>query len=158
VNDPYHVIHSYRIAQVYRVGVTTANSAYLIRPSFFDSHIYLDFDQAPADARRVDDIWMNGYAAKRNIARYVVPSCCPPIGVFRTDALEAYLRGHGMSRATANNRALKMFKTYWEQNLWFQYSGVNAPPSYSWLTGMNRKWNTRIQKMRFIRRFGHINA
>jgi len=158
VNDPYHVIQSYRIAQVYRVGVTTANSAYLIRPSFFDSHIYHDFDQAPADVRRVDDIWMNGHAAKRNIARYVVPSCCPPIGVFRSYPLDTYLNSHGMSRATANNHALHMFRTFWENNLWFQYSGVNAPPSLSWLTDINREWSTRIQKTRFIRRFGHINT
>ncbi len=158
MNDPYHLIQSFRIAEVYRVGVATANSAYLIRPSFFDSHIYLDFDQAPADVRRVDDIWMNGHAAKRNIARYVVPSCCPPIAVFQTYALDTYLRAHGMSRARANDHALNMFRTYWEKNLWYQYSGINAPRSYSWLTGINREWSTRIQKMRFIRRFGHINV
>ncbi|CAF1364535.1 unnamed protein product [Rotaria sordida] len=84
----YHVIEFPYLSEVYRVGVLTANYGYLIRSSFFDFHIYQDFNQVSGDIRHVDDIWLNGQASKLNIPRYVIPSCCSHIEVTRTHVLE----------------------------------------------------------------------
>ncbi|CAF1450559.1 unnamed protein product [Rotaria sordida] len=84
----YHVIEFQYLSEVYRVGVLTANYGYLIRSSFFDFHIYQDFNQVSGDIRHVDDIWLNGQASKLNIPRYVIPSCCSHIEVTRTHVLE----------------------------------------------------------------------
>jgi len=134
--------------------VITATYAYLIRPSFFDSHIYLDFEKAPEDARRMDDIWISGQAAKRNISRYVVPSCCFHIDIDRAKLLEAHLFTHNMSRATANDHALTMFGQFWEKDLWYKFGGENAPRYRSMWTAMHRDWKSIILIIKFIVRFG----
>lgn len=146
----YHIVESQYISEVYRVGVITANYGYLIRPSFFDSHIYLDFNRAPNDVRRVDDIWMNGHAARRNIARYIIPSCCSPTGLTQTHALETYLRNHQMDRFTANTHALEWFADYWERNLWYRFAGVNAPIYRGWSSWIYREWIGMILRLKLF--------
>jgi hypothetical protein len=152
----YHVIESFRLAHVYRVGIVTANHAYVIRPSFFDVHIYDDFLHVSDDIRRVDDIWLNGQASKRNISRFVVPACCPNIGVTRTHELEDYFRQHGMSRSSANDQALKWFNQTWEQHLWYRFNGKNRPHYRSWWTYVYRQWLTYILRMKIIVDIGFV--
>ncbi|CAF4070079.1 unnamed protein product [Rotaria sp. Silwood2] len=152
----YHIIQSHYISEVYRVGVVTANSAYLIRPLFFDNHIYLYFNQVPNDIRRVDDIWLNGQASIRNIARYVIPSCCPHIGVTHTHVLEEYLGKNNMSRISANNHALQWFSGNWEQNLWYKFNGENAPKYRNWWIMIYREWISMMLYFKFIIYFGAI--
>ncbi|UJR09170.1 hypothetical protein I4U23_013418 [Adineta vaga] len=152
----YHIIESARLSDMYRVGVVTANNAYLIRPSFFDSHIYLDFNQAPADIRRVDDIWLNGYASKRNISRFVVPTCCRSISVTRTHERENYLISHHMSRSSANDHALKWFNQTWEKDLWYRFNGQNRPKYRSWWSKIYREWLNIILRLRFIIYYGFV--
>ncbi|CAF1077534.1 unnamed protein product [Rotaria magnacalcarata] len=146
----YHVIEAFRLSEIYRVGVITANNAYVIRPSFFDSHIYVDFNGAPNDIRRVDDIWLNGHASKRNIARLVVPACCSSIGVTRTHELENYLISHHMTRSAANDHALKWFNQTWEKDLWYKFKGENRPHYRSWWTKIYREWINIILRLKFI--------
>jgi hypothetical protein len=152
----YHIVLSHYISQVYRVGVITATSAYIIRPSFFDSQIYLDFNQAPADVRRVDDIWLNAYASKRNIPRYVVPSCCPHIGVTQAHVLEEYLKRNKMTRLSANSHALKWFSKNWEKDLWYIFNGVNRPEYRNSLTAIHREWITTVNWFKFVVSFGFV--
>lgn len=152
----YHIVESFRLAQAYRVGVVTANYAYLIRPSFFDSHFYEDFSSVAADIRRVDDIWLNGQAAKRNISRYVVPSCCPNIGVTRTHELETYLINHQMTRSSANDHALKWFEQAWERELWYRFKGVNRPKYRSRLISIYRQWISLIVRLKIIFDVGFV--
>jgi hypothetical protein len=152
----HHIIESHHLSEIYRVGVLTANYAYLIRPSFFDSHIYLDFNQVSDDIRHVDDIWLNGQASKQNITRYVVPSCCPHISVVRTHVLEEYLTRNQINRLSANNHALQWFSDSWEKNLWYRFNGENGPKYRSWWIVIYREWISIILKLKFIVYFGFI--
>lgn len=151
-----HIIESQYLTDIYRVGVLTANSAYLIRPHFFDPRIYLDFNLLPDDIRRVDDIWLNGHASKQNIPRYVVPSCCSHIGVTRTHALEDYLRSNRMNRFAANTRALRWFSNVWEKDLWYRFHGVNRPKYRHWWIMIYRMWIELILQLKFLVYFGWI--
>jgi hypothetical protein len=151
-----HIIESPYLSDAYRVGVLTANYAYLIRPSFFDAQVYLDFNQIPNDIRRVDDIWLNGQAAKQNIARYVIPSCCSHISVTRTHVLEDYLVRNRMNRLEANSHALQWFKTIWENDLWYKFDGQNEPNYRSWWMIIYREWINIIFNFKFIVYFGFI--
>ena len=152
----YHIIESHRLSKVYRVGVLTATYAYLIRPSFFDSQIYLDFNLVSNDIRRVDDIWLNGHASRRNIPRYVVPSCCSPISITRTHVLEEYLIENQMDRFTANNHAIQWFSESWEKDLWYRFHGENGPSYRSWWIMIYREWIDLILRLKFIVYFGFI--
>jgi len=150
----HHIIESLYLSEPYRVGVLTANDAYLIRPSFFDSNIYLNFNQVPDDIRHVDDIWLNGQASRRNITRYIVPSCCPHISVTQTHALEEYLAIHRMNRLSANNHALQWFRESWEKDLWYKFKGENGPKFRSWWVMIYREWTSLLLQLKFIRYFG----
>ncbi|CAF1236015.1 unnamed protein product [Adineta ricciae] len=152
----YHIIESFYISQIYRVGVITANHAYLIRPSFFDEHIYDDFNKVSNDIRHVDDIWINGQASARNISRYVVPSCCSHITVTRTHALEEYFGRNRMDRLTANNHALRWFADRWEKDLWYKFGGENAPRYRNWFVLIYRQWIFLLLQFKFVMYFGFV--
>ncbi|CAF2524507.1 unnamed protein product [Rotaria sp. Silwood2] len=152
----YHIIESFRLSKIYRVGIVTANHAYIIRPSFFDSHIYLDFKQAPNDIRHVDDIWLNGHASKRNITRLVIPTCCFSISVTRTHELENYLIAHQFTRSSANDHALQWFHQTWEKDLWYRFNGQNRPKDLSWWIKIYRQWISIILRLKFIIYVGFI--
>lgn len=146
----YHVVEAFRISEPYRVGVITANSAYVIRPSFFDNHIYDDFQGAPEDVRRVDDIWMNGHASRRNITRLVIPTCCSSIGITRTHELENYFISHHMTRASANDHALRWFSQSWETGLWYRFKGENSPKYRNRLVRIYREWINIILRLKYF--------
>ena len=150
----YHIVESQYISQEYRVGVVTATSAYVIRPSFFDAALYRDFRGVPDDIRHVDDIWLSGQAAKRKVARLIVPSCCSHTGVTRTHVLERYLNEHNMNRFLANNHALEWFREHWEKNLWYKFNGVDGPSYRSWLMAVYRTSYSFILEFRFFIVFG----
>ena len=152
----YHIIQSHFLARVYRVGVVTATSAYVIRPSFFDAALYRDFADAPDDIRHVDDIWLSGQASKRKVARLIVPSCCSHTGVTRHHSLQSYLGRNNMTRSSANHHALGWFRKHWEKDLWYQFNGVNQPTSRSWCATVYREWIGVTQWIRFVLRFGFV--
>ena len=152
----YHVIYSHHLAQIYRVGVVTATSAYVIRPSFFDADLYRNFSGAPDDIRHVDDIWLSGQAARRRIPRYVVPSCCVHMGVTQHHSLQSYLGRHNMSRRSANSHALEWFREQWEKDIWYKLKGVNRPMDCSCWSVVYRAWNSAIQWTRFVLNFGFV--
>jgi hypothetical protein len=150
VEISYHIIQSYDISEIYRVGILTANNAYLLRPSFFNSHIYLDFDQVAKDIQRVDDIWLNGHASKRNVPRYVIPACCASISITRVHELENYLISHQMSRSSANTHALQWFNQSWEKDLWYKFKGENRPKYSTGLMNIFRRWIDTFARLKMI--------
>ena len=152
----YHIVESHHLSEIYRVGVVTANYGYLIRPSFFDSHIYLDFNQVPDDIRHVDDIWLSGQASRQNIPRFIVPSCCPHISITRTHALQERLGRHQMTRFSTNHHALQWFNQSWEKDLWYKFHGVNRPKYRNWWTMLHRESVSVLLKLRFIGYFGFV--
>ena len=104
----------------------------------------------------MDDIWLNGYASKRNISRWVVPSCCRNIGVTRTHELENYLIAHQTSRSSANDHALQQFGQTWEKHLWYRFHGENPPNYRSWWQEIYREWINVVLRVKFILYFGLI--
>jgi len=75
---------------------------------------------------------LNGHASKRNISRFVVPSCCFSISISRTHELESYFHEHQITRRLANDEALKWFGSTWEKDLWYRFEGINRPNSRTW--------------------------
>ena len=69
----HHVQEGWRVAAPYAIGVSTANKAYLLAPTALAGANLSEYSAAPAAARLVDDIWMNGHLAARGVRRYVVP-------------------------------------------------------------------------------------
>ncbi|CAF0897982.1 unnamed protein product [Didymodactylos carnosus] len=128
----YHIIDSSNILQPYRVGIVTANWGYLIQPKFFDKHIYSDYNDLTERISLVDDIWINAHLARRHIARYVVPSCCYHLSITKLRVLDTKLSNKQLSRAQANNNALKYFRQYWEKNLYYKFDGINHPVYAQW--------------------------
>ena len=152
----HHVVRSANLAEPYGVGILTANHGYLLRPSFFSSQLYDEFPRAPLDVQHVDDIWINGHAARRNVSRYVVPSCCSPISVLSRHVLAEHLSQHQFSRVTANEHALQLFGQYWDKDIWYRF-GRGAKPIYrSWVTTINREWIGLIQWVKFVLYFGFV--
>lgn len=152
----YHIIASHRISEMYRVGVVTANNAYVIRPFFFDSHLYDDFNSVAADIRRVDDIWLNGHAAKRQISRFVIPACCVSVSVTRTHELENYFQSHQMTRSQANDHALRWFNQSWEKDFWYRFKGENQPKYNHGLVKTVQEWINFIVRLKFFIYCGFI--
>jgi len=134
----------------------TANHAYLIRPSFFDSHIYDDFNQVSSDIRRVDDIWLNGHASKQNIPRFVIPGCCSSISVTHTHELENYFGVHQIKRSSANGHALKWFNQSWEKDLWYRFNGRNQPRYRNRWVNIYPEWIGVVLSLKFIIYCGFI--
>src|SRR5438128_11746543 len=63
-------------------AVITGCGSYLIQPRFFDESLW-DYSQAPKGAFYMDDIWISGCLARRNVKRYVVPASAMMRSVFR---------------------------------------------------------------------------
>ncbi|CAF0897299.1 unnamed protein product [Didymodactylos carnosus] len=123
----WHIVETNYISEPYRVGIITANSGYLIKPRFFDQHIYVNYTNITKSISLVDDIWLNGHLARRNVSRYVLPSCCAQTHIGKTHALEKHLMTKNVTRRQANDRALYYFKDYWERDLFYKPNGVNHP-------------------------------
>ncbi|CAF0806219.1 unnamed protein product [Didymodactylos carnosus] len=132
----WHIVATNRISEPYRVGIVTANYGYLIKPRFFDEHIYVDYTKVSKSISLVDDIWLNGHLARRNVARYVLPSCCSQIHIAETHALEKQLASKNLTRQQANDRALYYFKDYWERDLFYKRNGTNHPKYTSSIRGV----------------------
>jgi hypothetical protein len=49
-----------------RIDIVQGASSYMIKPSFFDQSIF-DYMSAPKSAFFVDDIWMSGHLARKNV-------------------------------------------------------------------------------------------
>lgn len=152
----YHVVLSHQLKEIYRVGVLTANSAYLIRPKFFDEQIYSQIYDVPDYIHHVDDIWLNGHAARRNVSRSVVPSFCPNLSVTRTHELERFFQSHQTSRAFVNDRALQWFKSDWEKDLWYRFHGENPPNYRHWLQILFRESLCAMWKLKLIIAIGKV--
>jgi len=131
----WHVLYSLHLAEPYRVGVITANHGYLVQPRFFDTGI-LNHSSAPEAARWMDDIWMNGWLARAKVPRLLTPSRGFAFEIFHAQSLieeKQYEQNKAMSRQMANNRVLAHFADAWENDLWYQLYGVNAPTFKGWL-------------------------
>ena len=135
----HHVILASEIAEPYRVGIITANFAYLIQPRFFlhnHAHNILNDTMKPEEAYWMDDIWINGWLAVAGVQRWVIPSdgLSFPLDDDQASLIEELKKKNAkekkkkpLSRRAQNNQVLRWFETAWEDNLWYKYGGANGP-------------------------------
>src|SRR6266481_3473723 len=76
------MIYGGEVREPQSVAVITGCGSYLIQPRFFDESLW-DYSQAPRGAFYMDDIWISGCLARRNVKRYVVPASAMMRSVFR---------------------------------------------------------------------------
>ncbi|KAJ3041366.1 hypothetical protein HDV00_009507 [Rhizophlyctis rosea] len=151
-----HVIQGDDIASPYRVGVLTANEAYLLLPSFFSTSpksstppydpAILDFSPAPKNARFVDDIWMNGHLALAQVERWVVPCNERSNDITQFHTLEKGMEGAHVTRAGANDEVIGYFGKAWEPDIFYKFGGVNPPRWASLPTRAYRKLKAFLRR------------
>src|SRR6266513_2623295 len=93
-------------------AVITGCGSYFIQPRFFDESLW-DYSRAPDGAFYMDDIWISGCLAKRNVKRYVVPASAMMRSVFRqrrTLSLHDVPEG----RQFNNNETIAIFGDAWD--------------------------------------------
>jgi len=94
------------------VAVITGCGSYLIQPKFFDESLW-DYSKAPQAAFYMDDIWISGWLARRNVKRYAVPASAMMRSVWRQ---RRTLSLHDVpdGRQQNNNETIAFFRDNWD--------------------------------------------
>ena len=106
------MIHGSEIREPQSVAVITGCGSYLIQPRFFDESLW-DYSQAPRGAFYMDDIWISGCLARRNIKRYVVPASAKMRSV-RQQRRTLSLHDVPNGRQHNNNETIAFFRDAWD--------------------------------------------
>lgn len=106
------MIRASELRQPQPAAVITGCGSYLIQPRFFDESLW-DYSQAPQGAFYMDDIWISGCLARRNVKRYVVPASAMMRSVFRQ---RRTLSLHDVpdGRQYNNNETIAFFGDTWD--------------------------------------------
>jgi len=106
------MIRASELRQPQPAAVITGCGSYLIQPRFFDESL-CDYSQAPKGAFYMDDIWISGCLARRNVKRYVVPASAMMRSVFRQ---RRTLSLHDVpdGRQYHNNETIAFFGDAWD--------------------------------------------
>jgi hypothetical protein len=106
------MIRARELRQPQPAAVITGCGSYLIQPRFFDESLW-DYSQAPQGAFYMDDIWISGCLARRNVKRYVVPASAMMRSVFRQ---RRTLSLHDVpdGRQYNNNETIAFFGDAWD--------------------------------------------
>ncbi|PYK06864.1 MAG: hypothetical protein DME67_01765 [Verrucomicrobia bacterium] len=106
------MIRARELRQPQPAAVITGCGSYLIQPRFFDESLW-DYSQAPKGAFYMDDIWISGCLARRNVKRYVVPASAMMRSVFRQ---RRTLSLHDVpdGRQYNNNETIALFGDAWD--------------------------------------------
>ncbi len=106
------MIRASELRQPQPAAVITGCGSYLIQPRFFDESLW-DYSQAPKGAFYMDDIWISGCLARRNVKRYVVPASAMMRSVFRQ---RRTLSLHDVpdGRQYNNNETIALFGDAWD--------------------------------------------
>ena len=121
-----YVVLGSQLARPWQVGVATGGCGVLLRPNFFDDSVFRPPPEAPSGILVVDDVWMNGMLARRNVTRWIVPTGgalhCDEgrhhLGHGAASAVDATLRERRWpGRAALNQQALRFFGDAWERGV-----------------------------------------
>jgi hypothetical protein len=94
------------------VAVITGCGSYLIQPGFFDESLW-DYSKAPQGAFYMDDIWISGWLARRNVKRYAVPTSMMMRSVWR-QRQTLTLHDVPNGRQHNNNETIAFFRDSWD--------------------------------------------
>lgn len=94
------------------VAVITGCGSYLIQPRFFDESLW-DYSEAPRGAFYMDDIWISGWLARRNVKRYAVPTSMMMRSVWR-QRRTLTLHDVPNGRQHNNNETIAFFRDSWD--------------------------------------------
>ena len=94
------------------VAVITGCGSYLIQPRFFDESLW-DYSKAPPAAFYMDDIWMSGWLARRNVRSYAVPTSVMMRSVWRQRRTLS-LHDVPSGRQQNNNETIAFFRDSWD--------------------------------------------
>jgi hypothetical protein len=94
------------------VAVITGCGSYLIQPRFFDESLW-DYSNAPQAAFYMDDIWISGWLARRNVKRYAVPTSAMMRSVWRQRRTLS-LHDVPSGRQHNNNETIAFFRDSWD--------------------------------------------
>jgi hypothetical protein len=106
------MIKASELRQPEAVAVITGCGSYLIQPRFFDESLW-DYSVAPPGAFFMDDIWISGWLARRNMKRYAVPASAMMRSVWRQ---RRTLSLHDVpdGRQQNNNETIAFFRDSWD--------------------------------------------
>jgi hypothetical protein len=106
------MIRARKLCQPQPAAVITGCGSYLIQPRFFDESLW-DYSQAPKGAFYMDDIWISGCLARRNVKRYVVPALAMMRSVLR-QRWTLSLHDVPDGRQYNNNETIAFFAAAWD--------------------------------------------
>jgi hypothetical protein len=107
------MIYGGEVREPQSVAVITGCGSYLIQPRFFDESLW-DYSQAPCGAFYMDDIWISGYLARRQVARYVVPASVRRLRIVRRQRRTLSLHHVPNGRQHNNNETIAFFRDAWD--------------------------------------------
>src|SRR5260370_42608135 len=102
------MIYGGKVREPQSVAVMCGCGSYLIQPRFFDESLW-DYSQAPRGAFYMDDIWISGYLARRQVARYVVPASVRRLPIVRRQRRTLTLHHVPNGRQHNNNETIAFF-------------------------------------------------
>ncbi len=101
------------ISQPVLTDVITGCGGIMVKPKFFDAGFFA-YDGAPKQAFFVDDIWICGNLARRNIPKYVIPFRGRYVYLPSLTALAGPALDHDENKTGGNNDAvIDYFRSYW---------------------------------------------
>ena len=106
------MIKGNELREPHSVAVVTGCGSYLIQPRFFDESLW-DYSKAPPAAFYMDDIWISGWLARRNVRRYAVPTSVMMRSVWRQRRTLS-LHNVPSGRQQNNNEAIAFFRDSWD--------------------------------------------
>jgi hypothetical protein len=107
------MIYGGEVREPQSVAVITGCGSYLIQPRFFDESLW-DYSQAPRGAFYMDDIWISGSLARRQVARYVVPASVRRLRIVRRQRRTLSLHHVPNGRQHNNNETIAFFRDAWD--------------------------------------------
>jgi glycosyl transferase family 2 len=106
------MIKGNELRQPQNVAVITGCGSYLIQPMFFDESLW-DYSNAPEAAFYMDDIWISGWLARRNVKRYAIPTSTMMRSVWR-QRRTLTLHDVPNGRQHNNNETIAFFRDSWD--------------------------------------------
>lgn len=91
----------------------TGCAGIMIKPKFFTEEFF-DYKKAPEEAFFVDDIWISGNLARRDIPRYVIPCLGSYVYITSLTTLSGPALDKGENRGGGNDdKVINYFRSYW---------------------------------------------